>query len=160
MPSDQDHPISILIAQGHTPEAARAAVEALPDRRRGNGPERRSRPPAGRPGAAQGQNRRARRVSVRLAARREKLFGLGRPVPLSREAKKRIEARIVALTAKTQKGKAWGEVTPKIQEVALALLWKFHNAGTGLCIPSYELVTTQANPSSVVNLRISPIPMS
>jgi Helix-turn-helix domain len=131
---------SLLAGQGLSGEAAQAALEALPARGEGKGPAEPPRPPAGRPSAASGPNRRARRFSVRLAARREKLFGLGRPVPLSREAKKRIEARVVALTAKTQKGKAWGEVTPKIQEIALALLWKFHNAGAGVCIPSYETV--------------------
>jgi DNA-binding transcriptional regulator YhcF (GntR family) len=33
-------------------------------------------------------------------------------------------------------------------QVALALLWKFHNARTGLCIPSYETIAAAARVST------------
>ena len=36
----------------------------------------------------------------------------------------------------TEKGKHYGQLTPKYIDVLEALLWKFHNALSGLCFPS------------------------
>ena len=131
------------LAEGRvSAEAAGAAEAALHARRAGPGggqgrPSRQSRPRAA--GAAGGAT--AVPALFRPPSRpAREAVGLGRPVPLAREAKKQIEARVVALTARTEKGKAWGAITPKMQEVALALLWKYHNAATGLCIPSYQTI--------------------
>lgn len=68
--------------------------------------------------------------------RREKTFGMGRPLPLDRNAKARIMAKARALTRRTIKGKHYGTLTAKFLAVLKALLWKFHNAKSGLCFPS------------------------
>jgi hypothetical protein len=44
-----------------------------------------------------------------------------------------------ALSRRQEPGKAYGAITAKAPSV-LALLWRFHNAGTGKCFPSYEAV--------------------
>ena len=41
-------------------------------------------------------------------------------------------------------GKAYGVVTAKALAVLEALLWAFHNAGSGLCFPSYERIAEAA----------------
>jgi AraC-like DNA-binding protein len=79
-----------------------------------------------------------------LRPRREKLFGDGRPRPLDRNAKARIMTYIRALMRRTEKGKAYGQVTAKAVAVAEALLWGFHNARNGLCFPSYETIAERA----------------
>ena len=76
--------------------------------------------------------------------RREKLFGAGRPVPLDREAKLRIATRLRALKRRTVKGKHYGRITGKAVDVALTLLWTFHNAIDGRCFPSYERIAEAA----------------
>ena len=79
-----------------------------------------------------------------LRKRREKLFGDGRPRPMDRNAKVRIINLARGLSRKTQKGKAYGEVTAKALSVLQALLWGFHNASSGLCFPSYEKIAEAA----------------
>lgn len=79
-----------------------------------------------------------------LRPRREKVFGDGRPRPLDRNAKVRVMACVRALMHRTEKGKAYGQITAKAKAVAEALLWGFHNANTGLCFPSYEKIAEKA----------------
>ena len=76
--------------------------------------------------------------------RREKMFGEGRLRPLDRNAKVRIMTFARVLSHKTEKGKAYGLVTAKFLHVLDALLWGFHNAGTGRCFPSYERIAERA----------------
>ncbi len=76
--------------------------------------------------------------------RRPKLFGAGRPLPLDREAKRRIWVRARALRRRTVKGRAYGDLTAKALDVLEALLWRFHNAKTGLCFPSLERIAEAA----------------
>lgn len=68
--------------------------------------------------------------------RREKMFGLGRPRALDRNAKVRIMHWARCLSRRTEKGRAYGVVTAKALAVLEALLWGFHNAKSGLCFPS------------------------
>ena len=76
--------------------------------------------------------------------RREKLFGFGRVVPLDREAKVRVMTLARALMRATEPGKAYGPITAKALDVLRALLWSFHNAGSGKCFPSYETIADRA----------------
>jgi hypothetical protein len=73
------------------------------------------------------------------------LFGNGRLIPLDREAKNRIRMLMRALTHPTEPGKHYGAVTAKAEEVGRVLLWVFHNAKTGLCIPGYETIAKEAH---------------
>ena len=68
--------------------------------------------------------------------RREKMFGSGRPRALDRNAKVRIMHRARCLARRTEKGRAYGQITAKAIAVLEAILWTFHNAGSGLCFPS------------------------
>jgi hypothetical protein len=79
-----------------------------------------------------------------MRGRREKLFGYGRPVPLDRNAKVRVMVLARALSRRTEAGKAYGVLTAKFLAVLGALLWGFHNAGTGRCFPSYEAIAERA----------------
>ncbi len=79
-----------------------------------------------------------------LRPRREKVFGDGRPRPLDRNAKARIMTLARALMCRTEKGKAYGQITAKALAVLEALLWGFHNARSGLCFPSYEKIAERA----------------
>lgn len=124
-------------------EAAQAAAEAIHNRR-ANRAGKVETPASGQPCAASRPNRQTRRSM----ASREKLFGLGRPRPLSREAKHRIDARLDALMVPTEPGRAWGKITPKVREVARVLLWRFHNCRTGLCIPSYATIAAAVHCST------------
>ena len=84
-------------------------------------------------------------ASRRLRARpREKMFGLGRPRALDRNAKARIMHLARGLSRRTDKGKAYGQITAKALAVLEALLWGFHNAKSGLCFPSYEKIAEAA----------------
>ncbi len=76
--------------------------------------------------------------------RRKKLFGSGRPRPMDRNAKARLMTLARALMRRREKGKAYGPVTAKTLAVLEALAWTFHNAGTGLCFPSYERLAEAA----------------
>jgi hypothetical protein len=76
---------------------------------------------------------------------REKVFGLGRPRALDRNAKVRIMHWARCLSRRTEKGRAYGPVTAKALAVLEALLWAFHNAKSGLCFPSYERIAEAAH---------------
>ena len=76
---------------------------------------------------------------------REKMFGLGRPRALDRNAKARIMHLARALTHKTEPGKHYGQITAKALAVLEALLWGFHNARSGICFPSYERIAEAAH---------------
>lgn len=53
-----------------------------------------------------------------------------------------VKAR--ALSRRTEKGRAYGVLTAKAVAVLQALLWQFHNAGSGRCFPSYEAIAEAA----------------
>jgi hypothetical protein len=77
--------------------------------------------------------------------RREKVFGLGRSVPLDRNAKVRIAAYARAWSARNrQPGQHKGPITRAFLDVLQALLWGFHNSRSGCCFPSYEAIATKA----------------
>jgi AraC-like DNA-binding protein len=86
-----------------------------------------------------------------LRPRREKVFGDGRPRPMERNAKARVMAYARPFTRRTEKGKHYGQLTPKYLDVLEALLWGFHNARTGLCFPSLAKIAEAAKcaPSTV-----------
>ena len=48
------------------------------------------------------------------------------------------------LSRRTEKGRAYGQITAKALAVLEALLWGFHNARSGLCFPSYEKIAEAA----------------
>ena len=77
--------------------------------------------------------------------RREKMFGLGRPRAIDRNAKVRIMHWARCLSRRTEKGRAYGVITAKCLAVLEALLWAFHNAKSGLCFPSYERIAEAAH---------------
>jgi hypothetical protein len=77
--------------------------------------------------------------ALRRASKREKMFGLGRPRALDRNAKVRIMHWARCLSCRSEKGRAYGVVTAKALAVLEALLWAFHNGRSGVCLPSYEL---------------------
>ena len=123
-------------AEGQIPDAEAGAIsEAIEARRAalaGKGPLEPPRPALGRPRA------------VRKPERREKMFGLGRPRALDRNAKVRIMHWARCLSRRTEKGRAYGVVTAKALAVLEALLWAFHNAHSGVCFPSYERIAEAA----------------
>jgi len=102
--------------EGHIPDADAEAVSAAVEARRktlaGD-------VPSPQPKAARGPRRAARK--------REKMFSLGRPRPLDRNAKVRIMHLARCLSRRTEPGKAYGEITAKAVAVLEALLWAFHN---------------------------------
>jgi hypothetical protein len=98
----------------------------------GKGPGEPPRPSPGLPRAA------------KRPERREKMFGLGRPRALDRNAKVRIMHWARCLARRTEKGRAYGVVTAKALAVLEALLWAFHNAKSGVCFPSYERIAEAA----------------
>ena len=126
MQSAERHLLSILTGQGLTAEAAEAVLAGV----EGNAPSERPKPPPGLPGASR---------------RREKMFGLGRPRALDRNAKVRIMHWARCLSRRTEKGRAYGIVTAKAVAVLEALLWVFHNNRSGLCFPSYETIAEAAH---------------
>jgi hypothetical protein len=70
-------------------------------------------------------------------ARREKVFGPGRQVPLDRNAKVRIQTYANG-RRHAQPGQHKGPITRAFLDVLHALLWGFHNSRSGVCFPSYE----------------------
>jgi DNA-binding MarR family transcriptional regulator len=72
------------------------------------------------------------------------MFGLGRPRALDRNAKVRIMHWVRCLSRRTEKGRAYGQLTAKAVAVLEALLWAFHNASSGVCFPSYERIAEAA----------------
>ena len=69
--------------------------------------------------------------------RREKVFGSGRNLPMDRNAKVRV-----AVFARTLARNH--EITRAALDVALTLLWRFHNGKSGICFPSYETIAARA----------------
>jgi Helix-turn-helix domain len=49
-----------------------------------------------------------------------------------------------ALMRRQEKGKAYGRISAKALAVLQALLWRFHNAASGKCFPSYEAIAEAA----------------
>jgi Helix-turn-helix domain len=124
-------------AEAQIPDAEAGAIsEAIEARRAalvGKGQAEPPRLPLGRPRA------------VMRPEQREKMFGLGRPRALDRNAKVRIMHWARCLTRRTEKGKAYGQLTAKALAVLEALLWAFHNAKSGICFPSYETIAGAAH---------------
>jgi hypothetical protein len=80
-----------------------------------------------------------------MGARRQKVFGPGRAVPLDRNAKVRIAAYARAWSVRNRRsGQHKGPITRTFLEVLQALLWGFHNAHSGRCFPSYERIAERA----------------
>ena len=78
-------------------------------------------------------------------ARREKVFGPGRAVPLDRNAKARIAAYARAWSARNRQPRQHrGPITRAFMDVLEALLWGFHNSRSGVCFPSYESIAERA----------------
>ena len=78
-------------------------------------------------------------------ARREKVFGPGRAVPLDRNAKARILAYARAWSARNRQPRQHrGPITRAFLDVLQALLWGFHNSRSGACFPSYERIAEKA----------------
>jgi hypothetical protein len=117
---------SLLTGRGLTEEAARAALAGM----EGNDAQPSSKAVHGLPGGSQ--------------RRREKMFGLGRPRALDRNAKVRIMHWARCLSRRTEKGRAYGVITAKAVAVLEALLWAFHNCRSGFCFPSYERIAEAA----------------
>ena len=135
MPADQTDQdlkaIYALLAEGKIDgAAAQRAAETAHHARRRNDPSQPSKPPAGRCGASR---------------RREKMFGIGRPIPLDRNVKVRIMHWARCLSRRTEPGSAYGQITAKALAVLEALLWAFHNCRSGLCFPSYERIAEAAD---------------
>lgn len=80
----------------------------------------------------------------RHTRRRDKVFGEGRPRPLTRQIKLRLMALARLKMRATEPGKHYGQITAKHLAVLSALLWGFHNAKSGLCFPSYEAIAKAA----------------
>ena len=71
-----------------------------------------------------------------MKARREKVFGPGRAVPLDRNAKARIAAYAKAWSARNKQPRQHkGPITRAFLEVLEALLWGFHNSRSGCLLP-------------------------
>ena len=100
---------------------------------------------AGKPVSDTGKPPKAVLGLPRGSRRREKMFGLGRPRALDRNAKVRIMHWARCLSRRTEKGRAYGVVTAKAVAVLEALLWVFHNNRSGLCFPSYETIASAAH---------------
>jgi hypothetical protein len=120
----EEHLISLLAGQGFDPAAAHAHLASL----EGNDTRKRQTPALG----------------LRRPARREKMFGLGRPRALDRNAKVRIMHWARCLSRRTEKGRAYGKLTAKALAVLESLLWVFHNRNLGWCFPSYERIAEAA----------------
>ena len=124
-------------AEAQIPDAEAEAISQTIEARRaaltGKGPGEPSRPALALPRSAKGHER------------REKIFGLGRPRALDRNAKVRIMHWARCLARRTEKGRAYGQVTAKALAVLEALLWGFHNAKSGVCFPSYERIAEAAH---------------
>ena len=78
-------------------------------------------------------------------ARREKVFGPGRAVPLDGNAKARIQAFPRAWSARNKTERQHkGPISRAFLDVLTALLWGFHNSRSGCCFPSYEAIAAKA----------------
>jgi hypothetical protein len=83
---------------------------------------------------------------------REKMFGMGRPRALDRNAKTRTMHWARCLSRRMEKGRAYGVVTAKALAVLEALLWGFHNACSGVCFPSYERIAKAGSEQELVEI--------
>jgi biotin operon repressor len=63
---------------------------------------------------------------------------------MSRNIKLRLMRLARVKMRPTEPGKHYGAIHAKDFDVLMALLWTFHNAGTGLCFPSYEAIAEAA----------------
>jgi Helix-turn-helix domain len=92
-------------------------------------------------------NRHDRRAAA--ARKRRKIFGNDYARGLDGSAKARLFGWACRLMRKSEEdkaeGKHYGKITAKGREVLHALLWKFHNAKSGLCFPSYEAIAEAAD---------------
>jgi Helix-turn-helix domain len=80
-----------------------------------------------------------------ISARREKVFGHGRAVPLDRNQKIRIQVYARAWSARhCRPGQHHGPITMAFERVLGALLWSFHNSRSGACFPSYGRIAERA----------------
>jgi hypothetical protein len=80
-----------------------------------------------------------------MCARREKVFGPGRAVPLDRNAKVRVAMYARAWSARNRRdGQHKGPISRAFVDVLHALLWGFHNSRDGRCFPSYETIAERA----------------
>ena len=116
--------LDILADQGLDKESAQRLVDALPATAQPS------------PKAVFGLRRASRR--------REKVFGLGRPRALDRNAKVRIMHWARCLSWRTTPGRHYGKLTAKFVEVLRALLWTFHNRHSGICFPSLATIAEAA----------------
>jgi len=131
-------------AEGHIADAdAEAVSEALQARRTAITGQGGGESPPSQPKAVLEAPRASGRPSP--SRPREKMFGLGRPRALDRNAKVRIMHWARCLSRRTEKGRAYGVITAKALAVLEALLWAFHNAKGGLCFPSYETIAEAAH---------------
>jgi hypothetical protein len=76
---------------------------------------------------------------------RDKVFGIGRCVPLDRNAKARIAWRARALMRRDAPGRHYGAISAKAYAVLLALLYGFHNSRDGRCFPSHKRIAERAD---------------
>jgi Helix-turn-helix domain len=82
---------------------------------------------------------------MKLRGRREKAFGVGRAVPLDRNAKCRIAAYARTWSARNRQPRQHkGPITRAFLDVLQALLWGFHNSRDGRCFPSYERIAEKS----------------
>jgi hypothetical protein len=141
---------SLLLAQGLAPAAARAAFDATEAR---DAPT--PKPAAHSAAETALQARRAgrdmagpaeppRAATAPALRRREKVFGLGRPRAMDRNAKVRIMHWARCLSRRTEKGRHYGKLTAKFVEVLQTLLWTFHNRHSGVCFPSLATIAEAA----------------
>jgi Helix-turn-helix domain len=80
-----------------------------------------------------------------IGARRQKVFGAGRAVPLDRNAKCRIAAYARAWSVRNRQPRQHhGPITMAFERVLMALLWSFHNSRDGRCFPGYARIAEQA----------------
>jgi hypothetical protein len=87
-------------------------------------------------------------AATRTGARsrpRDKVFGIGRCIPLDRNAKARIAWKARALMRRDARGRHYGAVSAKAYAVLCALLWGFHNSRDGRCFPSLERIAARAD---------------
>jgi hypothetical protein len=92
-------------------------------------------------------NRHNRRAAA--ARKRGKIFGDAYARGLDCDVKRRLFAWACRLMRNSEEdkaaGKHYGKVCAKCRAVLYALLWKFHNAKTGQCFPSYEAIAEAAD---------------
>jgi Helix-turn-helix domain len=77
--------------------------------------------------------------------RRPIAHGPTNAAPMDREAKHRVDQYVAYYNRRNKQPRQHvGPITRAFQDVLTTLLWKFHNARNGLCIPSYEAIAARA----------------